>query len=101
MWSNEQQYQSMPDIALLLSQATAHHQAGRRQQAEQICRGILNSNPSQADALHQLGLLQFGNGALEEAVGSLHKLQQRCERLKQRWLCGLGGIKPLYRPVPT
>ncbi len=36
------------------------------------------------------------------AVGPLERFKARCERLQQRWLCGLGGIRLLYASVsPT
>ncbi|MFA7241735.1 MAG: tetratricopeptide repeat protein [Sulfuricellaceae bacterium] len=43
------------DVAL--QQAVAHHQAGRLQEAEQIYRAILDVQPNQASANHNLGVL--------------------------------------------
>ena len=43
------------DVAF--QQAIAHHQAGRLQEAEQLYRAILQAQPDQADANHNLGLL--------------------------------------------
>jgi predicted TPR repeat methyltransferase len=40
-----------------LSQALAHHQAGRLQQAEQIYRAILQTQPFHPEANHNLGVL--------------------------------------------
>ena len=41
----------------LLQQAIAHHQAGRLQQAEYICREIIKIEPENANACHILGLV--------------------------------------------
>ena len=40
-----------------LQQAVVHHQGGRLQEAEQLYRAILQAEPYQADANHNLGLL--------------------------------------------
>jgi len=48
--------QTVPlDVAL--RQAVAHHQAGRLQEAEQLYRAILQAQPYQPDANHNLGVL--------------------------------------------
>ena len=44
-------------LAAALQQAVAHHQAGRLQDAEQLYRAILQAQPGQADANHNLGVL--------------------------------------------
>lgn len=48
--------QTLP-LAVALQQAIVHHQAGRLQEAEEIYRAILQSDPEQADANHNLGIL--------------------------------------------
>lgn len=55
-----------------LQAAVAHYQAGRFQQAEALCRHILQAEPAQADALHLLGMLarDFGKTGLAlELIG--------------------------------
>jgi tetratricopeptide (TPR) repeat protein len=51
------------------SQAVAHHQAGRLQQAADLYQQILTEQPRHADSLHLLGLVAYKTGRLEEAVG--------------------------------
>jgi predicted O-linked N-acetylglucosamine transferase (SPINDLY family) len=66
----------MVTISEALAIAIQHHQAGRLAAAEQIYRQILESEPSNADAIHLLGVLahQAGNHAvaveyIERAIG--------------------------------
>ncbi len=49
--------------------AVQHHQGGRLQAAEQICRQIVEVDPDHAEALHLLGLIsaQAGNSPLSVA----------------------------------
>ncbi|MDR4473957.1 MAG: tetratricopeptide repeat protein [Nitrospira sp.] len=48
-----------------------HHQAGRLDEAERGYRLLLERRPSNADALHGLGLLLYRRGHLREAVSRL------------------------------
>ena len=48
-------------------QAVAHHQAGRLQEAEQLYRAILQTQPFHADANHNLGVLAVRAG--KHAIG--------------------------------
>lgn len=48
------------DVAL--RRAVAHHKAGRLQEAEQLYRAILQAQPDQADANHNLGVLALQTG---------------------------------------
>ncbi len=61
-----------------IDQALAHHQAGRLQQAETICRQILVSRPDHPDALHLLGMIALQTGNHETAV----KLIERAVEVK-------------------
>jgi tetratricopeptide (TPR) repeat protein len=51
-----------------LAIAHQHHQAGRRQAAEQIYRQILAVDPAQPDALHLLGVMALEAGKYEAAI---------------------------------
>jgi tetratricopeptide (TPR) repeat protein len=51
-----------------LRAAIAMHQAGQLPQAEQIYRLILQSEPSQPDALHLLGVVALQSGRPEQAI---------------------------------
>ena len=58
----------MSTIAETLQVALAHHQAGRRQLAEQLYRQVLAADPGHAGALHLLGLLVLQSGRPALAV---------------------------------
>jgi len=48
--------------------AVGHHQAGRLDRAESLYRRILRREPEHADALHLLGVLEFGRGRAADAA---------------------------------
>ncbi|UBF23639.1 tetratricopeptide repeat protein [Kovacikia minuta CCNUW1] len=56
------------NIPEALTIATAHHQAGRLAQAEQIYRQVLQHNPQQVEALNLLGVIACQHGKLEEGI---------------------------------
>ena len=58
----------MATISEALAIAIQHHQAGRLQAAEQICRQILVVQPNQADAWHLLGVIAHQVGKQGFAV---------------------------------
>jgi predicted O-linked N-acetylglucosamine transferase (SPINDLY family) len=58
----------MATISQALAIAIRHHQAGRLQAAEQICRQILQVEPNHADAIHLLGLAAHQVGKHEVAA---------------------------------
>jgi protein O-GlcNAc transferase len=58
----------MATIAEALALAGQHYQAGQFAAAEQICRQILQTDPTQARALHLLGLLAHRAGRWDEAI---------------------------------
>ena len=64
---------SSKDVSSLMSEAAAHHQAGRLGQAEALYRRILESDPSHADALHWLGVLCQQNGDSKTALDLIGK----------------------------
>ncbi|MCH8923821.1 MAG: tetratricopeptide repeat protein, partial [Planctomycetes bacterium] len=53
--------------------AVRHHQAGRLAEAEQIYRQILQAEPNNAQALHQLGRLAIAAGQQQAAVELIGK----------------------------
>ena len=61
--------QALGHLQQTFSQAVAHHQAGRLQQAAELYQQILTEQPRHADSLHLLGLIAYKTGRLEEAVG--------------------------------
>lgn len=56
-----------------LEQAVTHHQAGRLDEAEQIYRDILQSQPEHSDAWHLLGVIAAQRADPEQAVGLIEK----------------------------
>jgi tetratricopeptide (TPR) repeat protein len=54
-----------------LERAHAHWNAGQAQQAQALCRNILDAVPGQSDALHLLGLMAHAYGELDRAIGFL------------------------------
>ncbi|MBD2075219.1 tetratricopeptide repeat protein [Phormidium sp. FACHB-592] len=63
-----QSYPSQLNIPETLATATAHHQAGRLPQAEQLYRQILQQQPQQVDALNLLGVIACQKGGLDEGI---------------------------------
>ena len=60
----------------MMALAAEHHQAGRLEQAEKLCRQVLQKNPGHVDALRMLGLIAAAAGDLEDAE---HLLRQALE----------------------
>ena len=52
----------MIDVESSLSEALAHHQAGRAVDAHRLYKRILADHPDEPDALHLLGMLTFESG---------------------------------------
>ena len=55
-------------IAEALALAVQHHQRGALPQAEQLYRQILQSNPTEGNALHMLGVIAYQVGQPETAL---------------------------------
>ena len=66
----------MPPVPKILARALEHHQAGRREQAEQMYRQILSRDPLNVDALHLLGMLAQEAGRHEAACELIGKAVQ-------------------------
>jgi len=60
--------QPQANVAQVLQQALAHHQAGHMPQAEALYRQALAAEPLNPDALHLLGVLAYQVGQLAAAV---------------------------------
>jgi predicted O-linked N-acetylglucosamine transferase (SPINDLY family) len=68
----------MPTLSDALAIAVAHHQAGRLDLAEEICRRILAAEPQYADALHLLGVIAHERGQHEVAVVHFRQAAALC-----------------------
>lgn len=55
-------------IQAMQAKALQHHQAGRRNDAEDLYRKILEIDPHQADALHLLGVIAYQGKRYDEAI---------------------------------
>src|SRR5262245_4628685 len=71
----------MPTASDLLAIALQHHQAGRLHEAEQICRQIIDADPSFPDGWMILGALAQELGKNDEAVACT----EQAVRLKPDW----------------
>ncbi len=63
--------QALGALQQLFSQAVAHHQGGRLQQAADLYYQILAQQPRHADTLHLLGLVAYKTGHWDEAAGRI------------------------------
>lgn len=77
---------SFPSSHDTLHQAIAHHQAGRLTDAEHLYRAILERNPQNPDAQHNLGLLFAQQGHYSEALPLLKMALLATPAAGQFWL---------------
>jgi predicted TPR repeat methyltransferase len=73
-------------LADALSQAIAHHQAGRLAEAESLYRAILAQQPAQPDAAHNLGVLALQLGQPQQALPLLESARAAAPGQPQFWL---------------
>ena len=57
----------------MMAQAAEHHAAGRLEEAEPLCRQVLQREPRNVDALRMLGLIAAAAGDLDEAENLLRQ----------------------------
>ncbi|CAO3435894.1 tetratricopeptide repeat protein [Azospirillum endophyticum] len=69
----------------MLTQAVAHHQAGRAAEAERGYRQVLSTDPHNADALHLLGVLALQAGRVDEAVTLIGKALAQAKGVADYW----------------
>ena len=72
----ERSFELSPERGMM-AHAAEHHKAGRLDQAEKLCRQVLQKNPRHVDALRMLGLIAAAAGDLEDAE---HLLRQALEQ---------------------
>jgi tetratricopeptide (TPR) repeat protein len=63
----------MTNVAEALAWAKRAHQAGQRQEAEAVYRQVLQAEPSNADALHLLGVLAYQTGQHQLALDYIER----------------------------
>lgn len=74
------------NIDQALQQAIAAHKEGNLNQAEQIYRAILRSQPKHADANHNLGVIAFSLNQFEAAAELFKSALESNPNLEQFWL---------------
>ena len=57
----------------MMARAAEHHAAGRMEEAERLCRQVLQKDPRHVDALRMLGLVAAAAGDLDEAENLLRQ----------------------------
>ena len=70
----------------VLEQAIAHHQAGRLAEAEPLYRAVLQADPGQPDANHNLGVIAAQGGRPQAAVPFFRAAVQGNPEQPQYWL---------------
>jgi len=78
-------------IQQMLQAAKLHHQAGRLQQAESICRQVLARDPDCPDVMHLLGVILYQTGRANEAMPFLRRSVQ-LDPARADYLCNLGLV---------
>lgn len=64
------------NIDKAIAKATEHYLSGESQQAEHICRKILEMQPANADALHLLGVICYNSTNYDSAILHINKSLQ-------------------------
>jgi tetratricopeptide (TPR) repeat protein len=80
----------MATISEAWAVAVGHYQAGRLQEAGQVCRQILQAQPDHADAWHLLGLTAHQAGEHALAVDHFQRAIT-CRGTEAAFHCNLGG----------
>src|SRR4051812_598332 len=81
-------------IADALKRAEELHTAGNLEATEALCREILESDPTQPDALHRLGLIATQKGQFDLAIQYLQQALARQPRYPACH-CNLGVVYAL------
>src|SRR5690606_6393594 len=87
------------DVPKLLSEAVAHHQQGRTEDAERLYSAVLAVQPEHAVALHHLGLIRFAAGRFGEALQLIASAMRAQSPTAILWLHHGLVLNALGRPV--
>lgn len=77
---------SFPTVAEALRQALEFHRDGRLIDAERLYRAILDAEPAQPDALHNMGVLQMQGINPAAALSWFHAALEAQPQNRQCWL---------------
>ena len=75
-----------------LQKGVAAHKAGKLQEAEQLYRSILGSQPKHPDANHNLGVLAVGVGKAQEALPFFKVALESNPKQDQFWLSYIDAL---------
>ena len=67
-------------MEIIIQQAITAHQEGKFEEAEQLYRSILESQPTNFIVRNNLGVLQFNLGRFDEAEASFKKATEQIGR---------------------
>ena len=84
-------------VAEALQQGIQAHKAGQFQEAEQLYRAILTTQPQHTDAHHNLGVLAVQFGKLTEAVPFFEEALKANPTIEQYWVSYLDVLLKLGR----
>ena len=84
-------------VAEALQQGIKAHKAGQFQEAEQLYRAILTTQPQHTDAHHNLGVLAVQFGKLTEAVPFFEEALKANPTIAQYWVSYLDVLLKLER----
>lgn len=70
----------------MLAAALAHHQAGRLSEAVALYRRVLESDPANAGALHNLGVIEAGDGHADDAIALFGRAIEAAPEYASAWL---------------
>lgn len=79
-------------VAEALTQAISHHQAGRLPEAEHLYRLILEVQPQNPDANHNLGVLAVQLGQPDGALSHFKTALEADPSNAQHWLCAIDAL---------
>ena len=60
-----------PEVTAMLTKAEAHLEAGRTDEAEELCKDVTARAPLDAEAFHMLAMIAYQDGRLEEAGNAI------------------------------
>ena len=84
-------------ISEALQRGVAAHKEGKLQEAEKFYRSILQSQPQNADANHNLGVLAVGVGKVEGALPHFKAAIAANANIEQYWLSYIDALTKLGR----
>ena len=81
-----------------LQQAVAEHKGGNLNEAENIYRAILQSQPNHPDANHNLGVIAVSHNQIEAAIPLFINALDTNPNIEQFWLSYVDALVRASRP---